>query len=76
MGTPTASTDSFPHKDTISRPIFHARPVTYTGCSDNAVQYPEGRHGELVSKVFNCLRWIWCPQRDLNPCYCLERAMS
>lgn len=18
----------------------------------------------------------WCPQRDLNPCYCLERAMS
>ncbi|MCC2643209.1 MAG: hypothetical protein K0S45_3622 [Nitrospira sp.] len=19
---------------------------------------------------------VWCPQRDLNPCYCLERAMS
>ena len=19
---------------------------------------------------------MWCPQRDLNPCYCLERAMS
>lgn len=20
--------------------------------------------------------FVWCPQRDLNPCYCLERAMS
>ncbi len=26
--------------------------------------------------IFRETRKCWCPQRDLNPCYCLERAMS
>lgn len=33
---------------------------------------------ELLRSVGQCLimQKSWCPQRDLNPCYCLERAMS
>ena len=30
----------------------------------------------LNSAEESLLPGMWCPQRDLNPCYCLERAMS
>jgi site-specific DNA recombinase len=30
----------------------------------------------LTSAQESLLPGAWCPQRDLNPCYCLERAMS
>ena len=30
----------------------------------------------LNSSEESLLPGVWCPQRDLNPCYCLERAMS
>ena len=39
-------------------------------------RYPQISVSRWSHVIFWETRKCWCPQRDLNPCYCLERAMS
>jgi hypothetical protein len=39
-------------------------------------QAMNSRESPQQGSCSSAMQKVWCPQRDLNPCYCLERAMS